>query len=916
MRDCTSTRWSLRARLTALLLATLIPLAGLGVYWIAWEARDVRGQVERETQGTAALVGAEAGRIVGATVRMLEVLARLPSVQVQDHGEAGRFFRGLLATSPHLDNIFAFAADGSLTISAVPVPPAVQISVRDRSWFQTAVRSVQPVIGDFEVDRITGNPMAVLAQPIVDRQGHVVGVVGAALRLAAVSQEVAPARIKAPLLWAVVDGNGIVLLHSEPWGTIGKPLGPLSGMLLAEAVAPDTPWRVVVGLPEAVVAGRVRVTLLGIGLTALLVLVTVTGVALSIARNIWRPLQALAFAVRSAGTGEPRVSIPVEGTREVVEVATAFQQALDARDRRYGEVTALLDATRAVASSLDLQPILQAIVRGATTISGAPVVRLFLVDEDARVLRCRVGVGLPPEEEAGLVIPITESFSGEVAASGKPLAVADTRGDPRLRYPQHATKYGLLSYLGLPVKLGGRVCGVLVFNTNAPRTYSEAEVTYLSAFADQAAIAIENSRLYERIQKHAASLEGRVRDRTAELEEALRVKVEFLGKMSHELRTPLNFILGFCGLLREGAAGPLTPRQAHFLDRIHDGGTRLRDLVTDVLDIAQMEAGKSRLHLEPIRLDSLVDEALDAISVQASQKSLVLAKNLEPGDSQVVADRGKLSQILFKMLGNAVKFTPAGGTVRVTARQLTGRHGETENRRTGEASASMLRFPNSPIQGEGEFAEIAVEDTGIGIPPADLERIFAPFQQVDGSTTRAHGGAGVGLTLVRQLVELHGGQVWAESAGLGHGARFVVRLPRLEVPRTGRVLLVEDEVAVMEALCVVLESRGLAVQRARNGTEALAALGTAPPDLVILDIGLPDMVGWEVLRRLREEERTRDLPVLVLTNPTDAEAGARLQPDAEEFLAKPVSARMLEETVVRLLESTATAEAGLGREAQ
>jgi signal transduction histidine kinase len=187
----------------------------------------------------------------------------------------------------------------------------------------------------------------------------------------------------------------------------------------------------------------------------------------------------------------------------VGELATTLAETLAAVDRRRGELAALLEATRSIASSLDLEQSLQAIIQQATIISGTSVVRLLLLDADGKVLRCRAGVGLPMEEERELVIPVGESFSGQVLATGKPLAVADTRDDQRLRYPLHTTRHGLISYLGLPVKVGDRVLGVLVFNTQGPRTYSKAEIAYLSAFADQAAIAIENARLYEATRRAA-----------------------------------------------------------------------------------------------------------------------------------------------------------------------------------------------------------------------------------------------------------------------------------------------------------------------------------------------------------------------------------------------------------------------------
>ncbi len=762
--------WPLRVCFAVLLGAAFVPLIALTVLWVLWESEEERSRQQQEVQHVAMLVASQVGESVAGVQERLAVLARLPAVRAGNREEAETLFRELLPSAPHLQNIGLVAPDGTVLASGVPLPSGRPVSLRDREWLQRILRWGEAAVGGFQMGRITGNPTVILAHPVLDGQDRLAAVLFAALDLAYASQAVTWVYPGIPLLWAVVDEQGLVLLHSQPEVARGKPLGPLPGMIRGETIVPGTRWHSVVGMPEELATARVRQAFLRTGLPAGLVLFLAAVVGFWIAYNTWRPLQALADAVRRSGRGEAGVSIPVEGAGEVAQVARAFQEALETRDRRYREVAALLDAARIVASSLDLEQTLQAIVHKAASIAGVPAVRLFLVDEQAQVLRWRAGVGVPPEVVRDLVIPIGESFSGQVATTGKPLAASDTRGDPRLRYPQHAMQYGLISYLGLPVKVGDRVIGVLVFNTDAPRVYREEEIAFLSAFADQAAIALENARLYGEIERHAEALETRVKERTAALEEALRVKVEFLAMMSHELRTPLNFILGFADLLTLGAAGPLTPKQVHYVDRIRTGGRRLLSLVTDILGLAQVEAGSSRLHLRPVRLGALIQEVLEGFRVQADQKRLSVSAALDTGLPEVLADRGKLARILANLVGNAVKFTPEGGTVTVRARTVTAE----EHGGGGAAERSPRPLdPSTPRQ----LLEIAVEDTGIGIPAEDLERIFVPFYQVDSSGSRAYGGAGVGLPLVRQLVEAHGGRVWAESAGTGRGARFVVRMP-------------------------------------------------------------------------------------------------------------------------------------------
>jgi PAS domain S-box-containing protein len=389
----------------------------------------------------------------------------------------------------------------------------------------------------------------------------------------------------------------------------------------------------------------------------------------------------------------------------------------------------------------------------------------------------------------------------------------------------------------------------------------------------------------------------RLEARTRELEQALRAKAEFLAKVSHELRTPLNFILGFAHLLLREEVGPLAPKQARYVQHIHSGGQHLLDLVTDLLELSLSDAGRGGLALEELSLDEMVQAALDLFTLQAGQRGVALDARVEPG-LRLTAERRKLMQILANLVGNAVKATPAGGRVQVRARTVPESSSQISDSRTAatgnlESEACNMR-PDSSV-------EIVVEDTGIGISPEDLERIFVGFQQVERSAGQPNGGVGIGLALVRALVELHGGRVWAESAGHGAGARFVVRLPRLEAPPAARVLVVEDDLALVEAVTATLRRAGYAVETAATGAAALAAARQAVPDLVLLDLGLPDVYGTEVLRGLRALPACRKVPVLVLTGRDKTEAEAALPVGASDFLTKPFSPTVLLQTIQGLL---------------
>ena len=541
-----------------------------------------------------------------------------------------------------------------------------------------------------------------------------------------------------------------------------------------------------------------------------------------------------------------------------------------------GRLNALMQAGRAVASCADLDQALQNVVHEAAAISEAPFVRLFLLDEASHILRCRVGVGLPRGEEDGLVVPLGQSFCGEVIATGRPLAVPDTREDPRLLHPLHAMKWGMISYLGIPLTVENRPVGVLVFNTREARAYTDEEIAYLSCVAEHAALAIARARLRENEKTNAAEMEARVKGRTIELEEALRVKKEFLARMSHEFRTPLNFVLGFADLLVRETAGPLTTTQARYLNRIQMGGQHLLDLVNNLLDLTSPAISTELLRRARFPLRDILQEILDLLQPTIAAKRLTVMVAISP-IFQVVADRSKLAQILRHLLENAVKFTPDGGHVSLAAREL----------------ADDQSHPDLPA---GRVVEISVADSGVGIAAEKLERVFGAFEQADGSTERAYEGSGLGLTLVRKRVELHGGVVWAESPGVGHGTRIIVRLPQGGmIPATKQILVVEDDNSVRRLVDVMLRGQGYRVVHAAHYRDAEKLLDKHPDvALLVVDVIMPDMTGPELASRICS--RIPGLRVLYMSGYPDRD----LVEDGSAFLQKPFS---MQELAVKIREA-------------
>jgi signal transduction histidine kinase len=319
--------------------------------------------------------------------------------------------------------------------------------------------------------------------------------------------------------------------------------------------------------------------------------------------------------------------------------------------------------------------------------------------------------------------------------------------------------FGVYNLTEIPLVHEGRFIGKISI-ANKPGGLSENDVRLVTVFAAQTAVVIQNAHLYRRLQESAAQLEAKVHERTAELEATYReleasharlrevdqLKSDFLGNVSHELRTPLAAVKGYVDNLLDGVAGPLTEKPRHYLGRVRDNADRLGRMVSDLLDLTRIEAGKIELIPLALAVSDLVGDALDGLRHVADGRRVRLAADLSPCP-RVWADPDKVHQILTNLLANAIKFSPPGGQVTVMVAPDT---------------CGLVRF--------------AVEDTGPGIPPAERERVFDKFYQVGRAEGERPLGTGLGLTIARHLVELHGGRIWVEDAPSG-GAAFVLLLP-------------------------------------------------------------------------------------------------------------------------------------------
>jgi PAS domain S-box-containing protein len=415
--------------------------------------------------------------------------------------------------------------------------------------------------------------------------------------------------------------------------------------------------------------------------------------------------------------------------------------------------------------------------------------------------------------------------------------------------------------------------------------------------------------------------EHTLQQKNIELEGASRMKSEFLANMSHELRTPLNAIIGFSEVLKDGLMGEMTEQQRGFIGDIFGSGKHLLSLINDILDLSKVEAGKMTLDLEPVQVSSLFANSLSIIREKAAARRIRLSMEASEGLGSIQVDVRKVKQIVYNLLSNAVKFTVEGGHVTLRARRVPR---EDVGRPNGAWTGRT--FPLPADSEFAEFLEIGVTDSGIGIAPDGLERLFKPFSQIDSGLARRFEGTGLGLAMVKLLAELHGGAVSVESA-VGEGSRFTIWLPlraagassvalseppgaiEQEVSTSGvmristpagpqTALVVEDDMKSAELIRVQLEAEGFKVLHATSAEAALALAQQQPLSLITLDIMLPDMDGWEFLGRIKQVPALARIPVVIISIVADHNKGFAL--GAAAIMQKPISRQELYESLVEL----------------
>ena len=524
-------------------------------------------------------------------------------------------------------------------------------------------------------------------------------------------------------------------------------------------------------------------------------------------------------------------------------------------------------------STFDLQTVLRTLVESAARLCDA---------DSATITRQKGGVfyraeayGFSPDFVEYVrdvpVEPERRTATGRALLEGKVIHIADVLNDLDYGWAEAQRLGDFRTILGVPMLREGIPIGVLALTRSEVRPFTDKQIELVSTFADQAAIAIENVRLFDEIQ-----------EKSRQLEMASQHKSQFLSSMSHELRTPLNAVIGLTEMMVTNAARFGTEKAQEPLRRVHGAGTHLLSLINQVLDLSKIEAGKLELSPESVSLAPLVDEVIGTARPLANQNNNRLIVNGQDALGTLTVDPMRLRQILLNLLSNACKFTKEGEVMLSSRTVVDGRR----------------------------WVEFAVSDTGIGMTPDQQTRLFQEFTQGDASTARQYGGTGLGLAISRKLAQMMGGDVTVASEQ-SKGSVFTVRLPASadtsvgdpvdlrgnELPVAGRILVIDDDAVARDLVAENLRMAGFSVVAAAGGLEGLRLAKEVRPIAITLDVMMPDLDGWSVLAALREDAELAEIPVIMVTIMDERRRAAEL--GAVGYLTKPIDRLTLQRMIMR-----------------
>src|SRR5579863_7918603 len=567
------------------------------------------------------------------------------------------------------------------------------------------------------------------------------------------------------------------------------------------------------------------------------------------------------------------------------------------------ELATVNQISQALVSQADLYDLIKLVGDQLRDLFKANIVYLALLDKKTKIISFpyQYGDSMKP-------LKLGEGLTSKIILTGEPLLInkdvhelASAMGIGRVGIPA-------ASYLGVPIPVADEIIGVLsIQSTETENRFVEKDKRLLATIAANVGVAIRKARLFEEVKM--ANTDADAARKNAE--EANAAKSAFLSTVSHELRTPLTSVLGFAKITKkrlEEKIFPITdrsdPKTAKTIEQISGNlsvviseGERLTNLINDVLDLAKIEAGKMEWNMEPVRISEVVERAIAATSSLFDQKNLKLERKIEDNLPEVSGDRDKLIQVVVNLLSNAVKFTNEGAV-----------------------TCSVFMKDHNIVVG--------ITDTGIGIAPADHAKVFEQFKQVGDTLTDKPKGTGLGLPICKEIVEHHDGKIWLES-DLGQGSTFYFMLPvissdekavrhiqlddlvrqlRKRMEQThpsmpvehSTILVVDDDEGIRSLLKQELTEAGYHVQEAVDGKDAIAKIRVRRPDLVILDVMMPEMNGFDVAAILKNDPQTMEIPIIILSVVQDKSRGFRIGVD--RYLTKPIDTQLLFSEIGNLLE--------------
>lgn len=607
-------------------------------------------------------------------------------------------------------------------------------------------------------------------------------------------------------------------------------------------------------------------------------------------------------------------------TREIKHQAQLLHEKnLELENANLARLNMLIDLGHELAAEHDPEQVLAKFCRSSRRIVGAEEAAVCVLDAGATSMRHFFHCNKHKETVSMSVIPANVQCAlDRVIVERRALRLSEA--DESMLADEIDYDF-MQSFLGAPILSGSGVSGwFYLLNKTDADDFSEADERLAATLTTQVSVAYENARLYAETESHAAELRSEMAVRKqaeeeraqllireqaarAEAELANRTKDEFLATLSHELRTPLSAILGWSHILTTNQLGKKD--WARGLETIERNARAQSQLIDDLLDVSRIISGKIRIEPRAVDLATVIEAAIDSVRPAFEAKEIQFETDIESRNCNVRGDANRLQQIFWNLFSNAVKFTPQSGRVKVQVREQDFR------------------------------VKVSVIDTGVGISPEFLPYIFDRFSQADGSTTRAHGGLGLGLAIVRHLVELHHGRVEVESEGEDRGSTFTVTLPiaaTIHATAEGeflpaesnvlplnsakifdgvRILVVDDEADSRDLISTILTRCGSEVRCSESAAEAIRAFAEWGPDLLLSDIGMPNEDGYSLIRKVRKlrSKRAKQIPAIALTAyATDEDRSLALAAGFQIHLTKPVEAKSLLTSIAAALGSEAPSE--------